>query len=163
MAVSETERGRVSNSAVSVIYETILQSERGKNTGAWRTGAWITYCFLTAKWCSTLHHYCCSTNMFPKRSKCTMAINMNEHSGLKRKHYRCLLWVWSSVIFDNFHPFSTLHINQSRVNYSMTLVHVIEVRFIIISDMMVEWKYSLIGVPSETNTSCDIILRRWKQ
>lgn len=34
MAVSETERGRVSNSAVSVIYETILQSERGKNTGA---------------------------------------------------------------------------------------------------------------------------------
>lgn len=30
MAVSETERGRVSNSAVSVIYETILQSERGK-------------------------------------------------------------------------------------------------------------------------------------
>lgn len=30
MAVSETGRGRDSNSAVSVIYETILQSERGK-------------------------------------------------------------------------------------------------------------------------------------
>lgn len=31
MAVSETERGQVSNSAVSVIYETILQSEKEKH------------------------------------------------------------------------------------------------------------------------------------
>lgn len=32
MAVSDTERGRVSNSTASVIYETILQSERGKTS-----------------------------------------------------------------------------------------------------------------------------------
>lgn len=37
MAASETERGRVSNSAVSVIYETILQSQREKH---WSPKAW---------------------------------------------------------------------------------------------------------------------------
>lgn len=31
MAVSETERGQVSNSAVSVIYETVLLSEKEKH------------------------------------------------------------------------------------------------------------------------------------
>lgn len=42
MAASETKRGQVSNSSVSVIYEDRPAEWEGKNIAAWRPEAWIT-------------------------------------------------------------------------------------------------------------------------
>lgn len=84
MAVSDTERGRVSNSTASVIYETILQSEREKHRSPKTWGLNYIPCpncqsGLHASNCTTIAAaQTCFQKGAEAKTKCAMSLNRNE-------------------------------------------------------------------------------------
>lgn len=86
MVVSETERGRVSNSTASVIYETILQSEREKHRSPKAWGLNYIPCpncqsVLHASNCTTIAAaQICFQKGAEAKTKCAMSlIEMNNY------------------------------------------------------------------------------------